>query len=273
MANSDLLSIRENASKKNLVSLFEQSCGSNKFVRTVVDTYGGSRQAQVDTSVFQVDLRRTAYLRARFAALGCRGFSYKFCSDMTGFPYRLRKRINLRVALVADSALFYPPKVRCYLPRHRNNHYFAYESPAIAFALGIATRRTWYLCVLQSDLVRTGPAAVREHFRGWRKILFANVISYALESAESLCLCREEDVLRACHEDYSRFSSPPMNWRSIYSGTAAFFGMTGVDLRRRINIQLYDRKPPTYARRLYSLDLSRISSESLWMHGGNGNEA
>ena len=241
--------------KHELLSSIENGYPPSNFLRSVIANYGGSRLCRVDLASLKSDLARTFLMRKVFGTLGCRGFSYAFFSDMQGFPYRLRRQIDLRVALIASPGLFYPPRVRRYVARHRANHYFLYEAPAIAFALGMTTRRKWYVFIMQSDLYRRGPACVREHFRGWRKVLFANIVQYASETADRIYLCSEDDVLNGCHEGYFRPLTPPETWQSIYRGTAHEFGMDRTEMRRGINIQLYDRRPPVYARSMYCLDL------------------
>lgn len=254
--------------KKELLSSIENGCPHSKFLSAIVTDYYRSRSHRADLADLTSDLTRTARIREVFRMLGCRGFSYKFLSGMAGFPYRLRRRVDLRMALVATRDLFYPPQVRRYLARHRANHYFVYDAPAIAFALGMTTRKKWYVFIMQSDIVRRGPASVREHFRGWRKVLFANIIEFAKKSADYIYLCKEEDVLEGCHGDYHKPLAPPVSWRSIYRGTADDFGMLSTELTRGINIQLYDRRPPIYARSMYCLALDRKPNILPKSHNG-----
>ena len=229
-----------------------------KCVDEILNCYRTGTSGIIDISGLHEDIVQTNSTRSEFRTYGCRGFSYKFYSDMEGFPYRLRRTINLRMALVADNGLFYPPRVRKYLRRHTANHYFAYDAPAIAFALGCVTRKSWYVFVMQSDLCKHGPASVREHFRGWRKVLLANIIDEARKTARYLFLCRGEDVLKSCHPDYSTPSSLPVSWKSIYDGTARSFNMNLVALPSRLNIQLYDRKRPVYAQEMYGLEFVNL---------------
>lgn len=200
---------------------------------------------------FQADVAQTTRMRRVFRSLSCRGFSYKFVTNMRGFPYRLRRRVNFRAALVADRRLFYPPGVKRYLSRHRANHFFFFEEPAIAFSLGMMCGSSLYILVLQSDLVRYGPSCVREHFRGWRKVLLFNIIEHARSTLNALYLVTEADVLAGCHPEYPIPHSSPPAWKSIYSGTAADFNMKKIRLNRKKNIQLYAGKAPTYAHSFY----------------------
>lgn len=231
---------------------------NSKCVDEILNYYRTGTSGIIDISGLHEDIVQTNSTRSEFHTHGCRGFSYKFYSDMEGFPYRLRRTINLRMALVADSALFYPPRVRRYLRRHTANHYFAYAAPAIAFALGRVTRKSLHVFIMQSDLYKYGPAPVREHFRGWRKILFANIVAEARKTARDVFLCKGEDVLKSCHPDYSAPSSLPASWKRIYDGTASYFDMELVTVPKRLNIQLYDRKRPVYAEEMYCLDFVEL---------------
>jgi hypothetical protein len=245
--------------KNELMSVASNGHPPSDFLRAVVASYGGSRSKRIDVAQLASDLIHAHEMRGVFSSLRCRGFSYSFVSDMTGFPYRLRRKVNLRLALIAPRDLFYPPRVRMYLPRHRANHYFFYEAPAIAFALGMTTRKAWYIFILQSDLTRRVPAYVRDHFRGWRKVLFANIIRTAEHCVDRIYLCEEDHVLEACHKDYPKPTKLPKLWQSIYRGTACDFRMDQTELKRAINIQLYDRHAPVYARNMYCLHLNRES--------------
>lgn len=260
LAKADLRSFRPFVNKRRLIESIEKRFTSDGFLRAVVEQQSGNRAQRVDVRRLLLDIKQSQQMNGSFNALGCRGFSYKLFTDMTGFPYRLRRNINLRMALVADSELFYPKKVRDYIVRHRANHYFAYQAPAIAFAQGIANKDAWYIFVLQSDLVRYGPTAVRQHFRGWRKVLFANIVEQAKPQVERVYLCQVDDVVSACHSDFPKPTPVPPSWDVIYHGTALDFGMRLNELPRGINIQLYDRKPAVYARRMYELKLARVKT-------------
>ncbi len=228
---------------------------SSKYLTEILGRYQRKTIFRPEVDEFLSDIEDSNKKKKFFSNLECRGFSYRFYCDMKGFPYRLKKQVNLRVALIADDDLFYPPRVRKYLRRHSANHYFVFDAPAIAFALGRVTRKSWYVLVMQSDICKHGPASVREHFRGWRKILFANIVAEARKSAEYVFLCKSEDVLKSCHPNYPAPTSMPRTWKSIYGGTANDFDMQLVSLPRRVDIQLYDRKRPIYAEKMYRLDL------------------
>lgn len=237
--------------RKTDVAFGLESGGASDFLREVLATYGGTASRRLRVDDLRLDIARSLRRRDLFERLRCRGFSYDIRRDLTGFPYRLRSKVNLRIALVAQRDLFYPPKVRRFLSRHTHNHYFMDEDPAIAFALGIATKNEWFVLVMQSDLVRRGNAAVREHFRGWRRVLFSELLTMAQRAVPDLYLACEEDVVRACHEDFPRPTNMSPVWEAIYARTAHDFGLSLRVLPHPVNIQLYDRKPPILASTFY----------------------
>lgn len=238
-------------------------------VRDVVASYGRRARRTIDRPALCADLVASRSARACFHAIGVRGFSYATESPFTCFAYRLRRAINLRVALYADPGLFYPSAVRRYLRYHNRTHLFVGEAPAIAFALGIATPAAWHVLTLQSDLAFRGPAFVREHFRGWRKVLFSVLRRLAATQVESLYLCAQEDVLASCHRDFPRPTSAPPAWSAIYERTAREHVMESVTLPDPLNIQLYDRHPPFIATRMYHLPLWRSTELISRQAGGS----
>lgn len=245
---------RDTIAKSCFVNRLARARAANDFTRSVVMQYGPPRSRRVPVEAFYEDVERTEKARASFAALGCRGFSYAYVAGPTGFPYPLRSRIDLRFALVAAADLFFPPRVKKFLRRSDDNHYFVEEDHAIGFALGAATKSTWRVLALQSDLAYRTPAYVREHFRGWRKLLFSRIVDSARRAgARRVQLIRSEDVLRTCHPWVIEPDAMPASWRKIYDLTATEFGMRRVTLSRRVNIQLYPHFPPVYADSLYEL--------------------
>ena len=207
-------------------------------------------------------------LHKRFRGIGCRGFSYQMDSEMKHYnhqhcpSYRLRSVINLRIALLAGCDLFYPPRVNHYLRGVllTPTHYIQDGMPAVAFSLGMKTEAGWFVFVMQSDIASQGPSYVRDYFRGWRKVLFANVAGYAHSKTSALYLCRSEDVARACYPGSRRRKQISDTWQSIYDGTAQQFGMPLVRLPMPVNIQLYRSKPPIWTEYFYELSFENKAS-------------
>lgn len=224
-----------------------------------------------DRDLPQQTLRESLEWRKQFHALGCRGFSYELDLEMKHYDvqhdqeFLLGSGINLRIALMAGDQLFYPPRVKKYFstPVWWRNHYVRKNMPSVAFCLGKQTGPAWYVFVMQSDLASKGPSCVREHFRGWRMILFANVVAQAHGKTGALYLCRAEDVERASLRIIKGAGRVPDRWRSIYDRTAEQWGMPLVKLSEPVNVQIYPRRKPVYSEYFYELQLTGESEFSL----------
>jgi len=219
----------------------------------VISTYGGRKRNTFESLKLNYDIEQSRLKKTEFREMGCRGFSYYFLNDMKGFPLRLRKEINLRVALVASKDLFYPLDIWREIARHRRNHYFYNASPAIAFALGSIVENRCYIFALQSDILKGASARVREHFRGWRKVIFIEILRYLKQrKIKAIYLLHEKDVHESCHDGYKVPATLPTIWKNIYSGTARDFGMTMSVLDESINAQLYYAKPEKQVGQMFS---------------------
>ena len=210
--------------------------------------------------------------RKQFRALGCRGFSYEVDLQMRGYNaqhakrYALGRDTNLRIALIARENLFYPDRVMDYLKstnRYQSsyfkNHYHKRNMASIAFCLGKKKADAWYVLVMQSDPESNGPSYIRDHFRGWRNVLFANVVAQAAARVDRLYLCRAQDVTRTCFPGTMEAAGVPDRWRSIYDVTAAQWGMRLVRTANPVNIQFYRNQPPVFCDEFYELSLARAS--------------
>jgi len=221
---------------------------------------------KIRASELQYDVQNALEWRQRFHALGCRGFSYALEMKMWGYNsqrsrhHQLSSAVNLRMALMAHPELFYPPRVQRYLRRFQwlaNHYHDRNKVPAVAFCFGKRAEKAWYVLVMQSDPASRGPTPVREHFRGWRNVLFANVVAQAVGHVSTLYLARAEDVERACYSGTTEPSRLPERWRTIYDGTALQWGMNAVRVNEPVDIQIYRDRNPVYARDFYELPLSK----------------
>jgi hypothetical protein len=209
--------------------------------------------------------------RREFHRLGSRGFSYQLDVGMSRYnslrvpAEHLSSRIDLRLALMPNRELFYPSAVSRYLDsrRWRSNHYNPEGVPSIAFCFGRTIGRTWYVLSMQSDLSCSAPSAVREHFRGWRNILFANIVAQAKGNADRVRICLANDVVRGCFPGTRETAGPSARWSSIYDGTARDWQMRAVTTRVPIDIQLYRRQQPIFANRFHQLTLRRSRSNQV----------
>ena len=244
--------------KRDLGNIMPGQAFADSDAFAVIKAYGRARSQKLDIKRFFSDVQKSLLWRDKFRALDCRGFSYRIEDGIT-FSSRLARNITLRMALMSGGDLFYPPRIRQYLRRVKNNHHFTGGYPSIAFALGTKTEHAWFVFTLQSDLAFASPSYVRDHFRGWRKVFFDRIITLARHHTGALYLCRALDAVRTCHPRFSVPSSVPPSWKVIYDGTATFFGMELISLRKPVNIQLYPRQRPVFTRHFYRLALDSSS--------------
>ena len=240
--------------KSDLLSTIRAENNGHADLIELVRSYGPSRSQRLDTDRFQLDMARSLIYQSQFKALGCRGFSYRVENDIE-FPDPFAEHITLKLALLTSKDLFYPPRVRTYLRRVNNNHYFSGGFPSIAFAIGTQLRDEWFVFALQSDLAVRTPSYVRSHFRGWERVLFSTIVRKARNQARAVYLCRASDALRTCHPSFPIPQQVPSSWRFTYDGTADFFGMQLVRLQKPVNMQLYPSQRPIVAEYFYKLDV------------------
>jgi hypothetical protein len=232
-------------------------------VDEIIQGYGSPYRPALNWELLLKDLQETNAYKEYFRNLGVRGFSFQACEDFD-FSWPLRSSINFKLALMARRELFYPVRVHKYLPRFAWSHSREDKYPAIAFALGKIINDEMFIFVLQSDLVFQGPAYIREHFRGWRKVLFREVIRYAEGRASRVYLNTSDNVFRTCHPGYHPPKVVPPIWKAIYEGTAKYFGMTRKKVDRRHNIQVLTDVQCRYANEFHYLELS---NDSTWNKG------
>jgi len=240
--------------KEQLLHLFSGSKGE-EFVREIIESRSLARRRRVDCDSLRRDVSSSITARRAFRSLGCRGFSYQLVNNPCGFWLPLRRTSRVRMALLAHENLFYPRSVRRGLKKARDAHFPDQEQSTIAFAFGLIQDASLVLSVLQSDTVRYGDSAVRDHFRGWRKVLLVNAVGSYKEGVERVLLCRAEDVLRACHPLFDSPREVPEGWRVIYDDTARFFTMSEVRTPEPIDIQVLSGCPDVLTDRFFELRL------------------
>lgn len=237
--------------KKDILTRINGSKQSYDFAGYIVERYGHRRRKTIDVVSAITDVEHSIKTRSLFRALKCRGFSYVFSTRPTSFPVALRSDINVRVAIFADSRLHYPPAVSKYISYTRSSHFFDYYGPAIAFLLGILRGTTLYIITLQSDPSCGTPSGIREHFRGWRRVLLNLAMTHF--QPQKAYLVHSEDVLRACHNGFDVPTKVPASWRNIYEQTAKESGNKSTTLKRGLNIQIYSRQPKVITKQFYVL--------------------
>src|SRR5260370_17632451 len=257
--------------KSEVLSTIRADNTANTDLIALVRSYGPSRCKRFDIERFQFELGRTLIYQTQFKTLGCLGFSYCVKDDIE-FPDPFAKHITLRLALFASKDLLYPPRVKTYLQRVTNNHYFSGGFPSIAFALGTKLRDDWFVFVLQSDLAIGTPSYVRDHFRGWAKVLFSTVLEKARNQAKAIYVCRANDALRTCHPSFPRPEQVPSSWQVSYDATAAFFWMQLVHLLSPLSMQLYPRQKPVLVQRFFKWNMECLGKSNPRSSSGENDE-
>jgi len=251
-----------------LLDTFNGSAG-NIFLKTVLNSYGDPRSKKLCPHSLIQDVHDSHSAQHMFRTLGCRGFSHAYVTQIAGFPYRLRRQIDLRAAILSCRDIFYPKRVRRFLQRHAANHCFVDAYPAIAFALGRTIGRNWYIAIIQSDIAFSTASYVREHFRGWRKVLFASILRHAADEAKAVYLCPSSAIMEGTFLHDMKPEKMPETWTHIYDCTARDFGMKLVTLPRAVDMQIYSRKQPVYCRSFYELKMTRAVRNRLLSLYGN----
>lgn len=192
----------------------------------------------------------------RFAALSCKGFSYQLVDNIELGYAILNKAVKIRIALYYRTDLTYPRKVKEALSKFHHNHSKVSKTNfSIGFALGIKQGNAWIITVLQSDIMFSKSSAVRDHFRGWRKVLFHHIIDLARKEVKDLYLTRAEDVYQCCKPNFKP-TQIPQSWYNLYDDTASYFDMTLSELDDLISIQPYFFGPKHEVSTMYKLRLA-----------------
>ena len=248
--------------KRALLASLAEKCRVWPNLMDIVLAYGGEYTDSLDIASFKSDINQTITVRDYFRSIGCRGFSFEVGQEVE-FTWQLRPSIDFSLALYTGKDLYYPPRIRRYLPRVSKSHVSRGRLPAVAFALGRYVQNSLFVLVLQSDLVFQGPSYIREHFRGWRKILFGQIQAHVRPGTRRIFLSQSEDILGTCNPEYKHPVAVPLLWRQIYEGTAAFFEMRLVQLPYRLNVQCLQEIPRRFSSNFYVAQLqpTRIAKE------------
>jgi hypothetical protein len=190
--------------------------------------------------------------RRRFQALGCRGFSFHFCADSVFRNFCLSKETTLKVALLTDPGLYYPPRVRQalrQLPRI-NQHLLG----AIGWMLGqerqVGGRKWWYITNIQSDLMSHGASCLREIFRGWQRALFWLTLRLAASRRIAMIAIPPAKAL-ADSSDEGAGGKRLEAWQPLYDGVASFFALERAKADHPVNVQPMLFLPETWCSVFY----------------------
>lgn len=245
--------------KVDLINGLTRRGNISKFAIDIVRGYNNEYNDRIDKQLFQSDLISSLTKRKFFNELECRGFSY-ILSDNFDFSCKLGSSINFKLALLTDKYLYFPPRLRRYLPRFHRNHIRENKYPSIAFALGRIEGKNLYIFILQSDLFFNGPAVIREYIKGWRKVLFAEIINSMQGKVENIYLSAADEIFRTCHPRHRRPDKTPDIWFQIYDETAVKFKMRKTLLENMIDMQtLYDL-PQEFTNKMYHLNFKNEGS-------------
>jgi hypothetical protein len=245
----------ETNSKTELAKTLLENYHISDYATDIIKSYGNEYQDYIDVQSLRIDLIKTLRTKSLFEDLNCRGFSY-LVSDDFDFSYKLDKSINFKFALLTDKFLYYPPRIRRYLPRPHQNHIRIKKYPSIAFALGRIIDRNLYIITLQSDLFFTNPSYIREHIKGWRRVIFNEIIQHMKNKVKNIYLITTEDIVFTYKSFLSKYQqSPPAIWDKIYDNTAYQFGMKLVTFDYNINLQTVHGSPEINTNKMYHLKI------------------
>lgn len=242
--------------KEKLVRRFQINRTLDRFLLEVMDSYGGVKSKQIYLPSFKQDIRKSLELRKVSSKLKCRGFSYILHESIDIDCPDLRKDVNLRIALMPNEKLFYPKRLRRYFRRQYYSHYRFDRYPSICFALGKIINEKCFISIMQSDFIHRNPSFIRDHFRGWRKILMHNIIEVVKGRCNSIYIPSAHKVFCCCHPNFSKSDTTPKLWFDIYDRTAADFMSSIVYLSKPINIQIYQNLKPVMVQEFYQINVT-----------------
>jgi hypothetical protein len=247
------------SNKNDLLCKLKNQGRLSKYSADIIKGYKGDNQLSIDVKQFKYDLLKTFDLQYIFKTLNCRGFSYSVIDDFNLNCY-LNSTTNFKLALIVNKELYYPLRLRNYFPRDPlkwdKNHLIVDGNPSIAFALGKITNRNLYICTLQSDLIHRKPSYIREYLKGWRKILFAEILNYVKDkNIKNIFLCTSKDILRTCKPVSEAQVLSLSGLFQVYDNTAESFNMNLIKLNKLFNIQILKNSPEIFTNHMYHLNI------------------
>jgi|GEM_PF-6065706 len=247
--------------KRELIENLVTAKKPSPFLVEVLKSYGGGRSKRINMQELHADVLASLKFRREFSALECRGFSYSLHKSIKLAGSRLRKDVNLRMAMMPEETLFYPFRIKRYLRQCKRNHYISGGFPSIAFALGEIRDGACYIFVMQSDIMYRAPSQIRDHFRGWRKVLFENIVDIAKRECREIYLPMARDIVKCCHPSFFVPATIPDSWRMIYDRTATDFHFTATKLQVPVNIQVYQKLEPVLVRDFFQMRLTKYEEK------------
>jgi hypothetical protein len=230
-------------------------------VSDVIKYFRHGASQTIDLMALESAITSSRWWQDTFRLWRCRGFSFRLACSPHLPVYATRRDVNLRIALLVDQALYYPPSVRQALRDESMAKRFSHLPGAIGWALGregwLGEDKCWFLLNVQSDLMRTRVACLREVFRGWQRVLVGLIVGLAqLQAVSKIALPRAEEVVLTTRF-YKGLRRVPSLWETLYDRTGEEFGMSPVTMRERVDLQVVGGWPAVLSSELLLLDLTR----------------
>lgn len=255
-----------------------------RMISDLVRSFGGRGTESLDLKALDSAVMESERWRGVFRSLGCRGFSFRLTSTPQLRNVQIRRGVNIRIGLLVDSRLYYPPKVRDYLRKESCAPLFFHLANGIGWILGteryVGEEKYWFVLNIQSDLMKTACASLKDIFRRWQRVLVRLVIELArLEGTSKLAIATSEAVLMSSvwwsgdRMSNSKIQTPmelsrvpgntPRCWEKLYDETAEAFSMSRVELPVGIDIQVIRDWPSVYRSEFFVLDIDNRKEQGL----------
>jgi hypothetical protein len=203
-------------------------------ITDVLKFLAGDSRRKLSLELLAAEHCRSLRWQAVAQTLGCRGFSFRLCEDPVFQSCIFSPDVNRKFALLADSDLYYPPKVRDVLEGTvddpRNRHVTNSVGWMLVMEKDHGDRRWWYVLNVQSDLMCSQHSALKEQFRGWQRMLFWILIRSARCRGVAMLAVPSVNVV-------TKWSGRRRAWRPLYDDLAKSFGMRSKRNPYATNIQ------------------------------------
>ncbi len=214
---------------------------------------------RVTLARFRRDVDMSLQFRKVFRSLGCRGFSFRLREEPHFRNCGLCAEVNLKVALIADRGLYYPPAVRQGLPaaERQNRHVEHAIGWLLVMEKTIEGQRWWYVVNVQSDLLRARVNCLKI-FRGWQRVLFRLVVGLARQRGVTAIAIPSSKLMAEldCAEEVARRRDRA--WQGLYDGVAEFFAMNPSQQPFPTNLQPVWFSRPAWCSRYYVGHISAL---------------
>jgi len=134
----------------------------------------------------------------------------------------------MKVALIADRGLYYPPKVRQGLPAAELKNWHVEHAIGWLFIVEktMEGQRWWYVTNVQGDLMSVPVSCLKEIFRGWQRVLFLLVVRLARQRGVTAIAIPPSKLMAELNGVVDVARRRDRAWRGLYEGVAEFFAMS-----------------------------------------------